>query len=64
MFLAIDLHYGNIYCIMCQSYVYDKEIDQVVKEESNKASQLKCKYVQLVTDQTMERKVAFGQTIQ
>ena len=55
MFLAIDLHYGNVYCIMCQSYVYDKEIDQVVKEESNKASQLKCKYLQLVTDQTVER---------
>jgi len=39
--LAIDLNYGNVFCIVCQSYVYDKEIDLIIKEETDKASQLK-----------------------
>lgn len=39
--LAVDLTYGNIYCYQCQSYVYDKEIQAISKEEGDKAAQIK-----------------------
>ena len=39
--LAVDLNYGNIYCYSCHSYVYDTEIDAIVKDEADRASQFK-----------------------
>jgi len=42
--LAVDLNYGNIYCSVCESYVYDEEIDSIAKDEADKASQLKCRW--------------------
>jgi len=39
--LAVDLNYGNIYCSICETYVYDEEIDAISKDEADKASQLK-----------------------
>merc|ERR1711962_845819 len=39
--LAVDLNYGNIYCYMCQSYVYDVEIDAIMKDEADRASQVR-----------------------
>ncbi|XP_053328084.1 ubiquitin carboxyl-terminal hydrolase 22 [Spea bombifrons] len=38
--LAIDLLYGGIYCFMCQDYIYDKDMEQVAKEEQRKAWKL------------------------
>ncbi|CAJ1081188.1 ubiquitin carboxyl-terminal hydrolase 22-like [Xyrichtys novacula] len=35
--LAIDLLYGGVYCFMCQDYIYDKDMEQIAKEEQNKA---------------------------
>ncbi|XP_024120216.1 ubiquitin carboxyl-terminal hydrolase 22 isoform X2 [Oryzias melastigma] len=35
--LAVDLLYGGIYCFLCQDYVYDKEMEQIAKEEQKKA---------------------------
>nr|XP_057917829.1 ubiquitin carboxyl-terminal hydrolase 22 isoform X1 [Doryrhamphus excisus] len=35
--LAIDLLYGGIYCFMCQDYIYDKDMEQIAKEEQRKA---------------------------
>lgn len=34
---AIDLLYGGIYCFMCQDYIYDKDMEQIAKEEQRKA---------------------------
>lgn len=39
-FSAIDLLYGGIYCFMCQDYIYDKDIEQIAKEEQRKAWKL------------------------
>uniref|UniRef100_A0A6I8PM86 Ubiquitin carboxyl-terminal hydrolase n=1 Tax=Ornithorhynchus anatinus TaxID=9258 RepID=A0A6I8PM86_ORNAN len=38
--LAIDLLYGGIYCFMCQDYIYDKDLEQIAKEEQRKAWKL------------------------
>ncbi|XP_038842603.1 ubiquitin carboxyl-terminal hydrolase 22-like isoform X3 [Salvelinus namaycush] len=38
--LAIDLLYGGIYCFVCQDYIYDKEMEQIAKEEQRKAWKL------------------------
>nr|XP_023654218.1 ubiquitin carboxyl-terminal hydrolase 22-like [Paramormyrops kingsleyae] len=35
--LAIDLLYGGIYCFVCQDYIYDKDMEQIAKEEQRKA---------------------------
>ncbi|RVE55648.1 hypothetical protein OJAV_G00234070 [Oryzias javanicus] len=35
--LAVDLLYGGVYCFLCQDYVYDKEMEQISKEEQKKA---------------------------
>lgn len=40
LFSAIDLLYGGIYCFMCQDYIYDKDIEQIAKEEQRKAWKL------------------------
>ena len=37
VFPAIDLLYGGIYCFMCQDYIYDKDMEQIAKEEQRKA---------------------------
>ncbi|RMC17613.1 hypothetical protein DUI87_05277 [Hirundo rustica rustica] len=37
---AIDLLYGGIYCFMCQDYIYDKDMEQIAKEEQRKAWKL------------------------
>lgn len=37
---AIDLLYGGIYCFVCQDYIYDKEMEQIAKEEQRKAWKL------------------------
>lgn len=34
---AIDLLYGGIYCFVCQDYIYDKDMEQIAKEEQRKA---------------------------
>ncbi|KAI3364915.1 hypothetical protein L3Q82_001093 [Scortum barcoo] len=34
---AVDLLYGGIYCFMCQDYIYDKDMEQIAKEEQRKA---------------------------
>ena len=39
------MNYGNIYCSICKTYVYDEEIDSISKEEADKASQLKCMFL-------------------
>lgn len=39
-FAAIDLLYGGIYCFMCQDYIYDKDMEQIAKEEQRKAWKL------------------------
>lgn len=36
-FAAIDLLHGGIYCFMCQDYIYDKDMEQIAKEEQRKA---------------------------
>lgn len=36
-FPAIDLLYGGIYCFMCQDYIYDKDMEQIAKDEQRKA---------------------------
>lgn len=36
-FSAIDLLYGGIYCFMCQDYIYDKDMEQIAKDEQRKA---------------------------
>ncbi|KAG7256690.1 hypothetical protein CRUP_011289, partial [Coryphaenoides rupestris] len=38
--LAVDLLYGGIYCFVCQDYIYDKEMEQIAKEEQRKAWKL------------------------
>ncbi|KAK1799003.1 hypothetical protein P4O66_007269 [Electrophorus voltai] len=38
--LAIDLLYGGIYCFACQDYIYDKDMEQIAKEEQRKAWKL------------------------
>ncbi|XP_036161508.1 ubiquitin carboxyl-terminal hydrolase 27 [Myotis myotis] len=38
--LAVDLYYGGIYCFMCKDYVYDKDIEQIAKEEQGEALKL------------------------
>ncbi|XP_045065691.1 ubiquitin carboxyl-terminal hydrolase 22-like isoform X3 [Coregonus clupeaformis] len=38
--LAIDLLYGGIYCFVCQDYIYDKDMEQIAKEEQRKAWKL------------------------
>ena len=37
-FIAVDLLYGNVYCFMCSTYVYDDELDNIAKEEADKVS--------------------------
>ncbi|MBN3311352.1 UB22A hydrolase, partial [Atractosteus spatula] len=37
---TIDLLYGGIYCFMCQDYIYDKDMEQIAKEEQRKAWKL------------------------
>lgn len=37
---AIDLLYGGIYCFVCQDYIYDKDMEQIAKEEQRKAWKL------------------------
>lgn len=37
---AIDLLYGGIYCFACQDYIYDKDMEQIAKEEQRKAWKL------------------------
>lgn len=37
LFPAIDLLYGGIYCFMCQDYIYDKDMEQIAKDEQRKA---------------------------
>jgi len=37
---AVDLLYGGIYCFVCQDYIYDKEMEQIAKEEQRKAWKL------------------------
>lgn len=39
-FPAIDLLYGGIYCFVCQDYIYDKDMEQIAKEEQRKAWKL------------------------
>lgn len=39
-FSAIDLLYGGIYCFVCQDYIYDKDMEQIAKEEQRKAWKL------------------------
>lgn len=39
--LAVDLNYGNVYCYLCQSYVYDEEIDAIMRDEADRVSQFK-----------------------
>ncbi len=41
LFVAVDLLYGNIYCFICCTYVYDDEIDNIAKEELDKISWIK-----------------------
>ncbi|GAA6071799.1 ubiquitin carboxyl-terminal hydrolase 22-like isoform X1, partial [Tachysurus ichikawai] len=36
----IDLLYGGIYCFVCQDYIYDKDMEQIAKEEQRKAWKL------------------------
>ena len=38
--VAVDLLYGNVYCFLCGTYVYDDELEQLGKEEADKASVL------------------------
>lgn len=38
--IAIDLLYGGIYCFVCQDYIYDKDMEQIAKEEQRKAWKL------------------------
>ncbi|XP_029785510.1 ubiquitin carboxyl-terminal hydrolase 27 [Suricata suricatta] len=38
--LAVDLYYGGIYCFMCKDYVYDRDIEQIAKEEQGEALKL------------------------
>ncbi|XP_006902972.1 PREDICTED: ubiquitin carboxyl-terminal hydrolase 22-A-like [Elephantulus edwardii] len=38
--LAVDLYYGGIYCFMCKDYIYDKDIEQIAKEEQREALKL------------------------
>lgn len=38
VFIAVDLLYGNVYCFMCSTYVYDDELDNIAKEEADKVS--------------------------
>ncbi|XP_045065635.1 ubiquitin carboxyl-terminal hydrolase 22 isoform X3 [Coregonus clupeaformis] len=38
--LAIDLLYGGIYCFVCQDYIYDKDMEQIAKEEQRKVWKL------------------------
>ncbi|XP_077590561.1 ubiquitin carboxyl-terminal hydrolase 22-like isoform X5 [Stigmatopora nigra] len=38
--LAIDLLYGGVYCFVCQDYIYDKDMEQIAKEEQRKAWKL------------------------
>lgn len=40
---AIDLLYGGIYCFVCQDYIYDKDMEQIAKEEQRKAWKLQGK---------------------
>lgn len=40
LFPAIDLLYGGIYCFVCQDYIYDKDMEQIAKEEQRKAWKL------------------------
>ncbi len=40
-FPAVDLLYGNIYCFLCSTYVYDDEIDVIARDESDKISWIK-----------------------
>ena len=36
--LAVDLLYGNVYCFICGSYVYDGELEQIGRDEADKAA--------------------------
>ena len=38
IFLAVDLLYGNVYCFLCGTYVYDDELEQISKDEADKAA--------------------------
>ncbi|KAJ8366502.1 hypothetical protein AAFF_G00353220 [Aldrovandia affinis] len=38
--LAVDLLYGGIYCFVCQDYIYDKDMEQIAKEEQRKSWKL------------------------
>eukprot|EP00064_Thunnus_orientalis_P000211 superscaffoldBa00000009_g211 len=38
--VSIDLLYGGIYCFVCQDYIYDKDMEQIAKEEQRKAWKL------------------------
>lgn len=40
---AIDLLYGGIFCFVCQDYIYDKDMEQIAKEEQRKAWKLQGK---------------------
>ena len=33
---AVDLLYGNVYCFICGTYVYDEELEQIGREEADK----------------------------
>ena len=35
---AVDLLYGNVYCFMCGTYVYDDELEQIGRDEADKAA--------------------------
>jgi len=36
--LAVDLLYGNVYCFLCGTYVYDDELEQIGRDEADKAA--------------------------
>ncbi|XP_064637300.1 ubiquitin carboxyl-terminal hydrolase 22-like isoform X2 [Lineus longissimus] len=36
--LALDLTYGAVYCFSCKDYVYDRELDEMNKEQESLAS--------------------------
>ncbi|XP_032816859.1 ubiquitin carboxyl-terminal hydrolase 22-like [Petromyzon marinus] len=38
--LAIDLYHGTIYCFQCGDYVYDRDAEQIAREEQRKAWKL------------------------
>ena len=47
---AIDLLYGGIYCFVCQDYIYDKDMEQIAKEEQRKAWKLQGRALCFLSD--------------